>query len=487
VSRRAAALAAAAVVALVGGGTDRASTAPSADTFGSTGRWITYPDGRVFLPHGFNTVVTQAPYANTWFGAADARFLAGLGFTAVRVAILPEALEPEPGRVDAAYVQRFVDQVRLLSGYGISTLVALNQDRYAPECGGDGFPAWAVLERCTPSTPLESEGPWGPFWANAAAADGLGLQDHLFAWWRYLAGRFAGEPGLLGYDLLNEPKAPDDLSLDLLWRSSIDAVRAADAVHVAFVESRDPEHPAAAAPLPPGTGYTGHVYCESTLHVGLAGKMPPPATVAGCISADAATLARQVAFAQREHRALLVGEFGASDELREQTALVDAMAAAFVPWTVYAYSARLDSSGAPPQSLLRDERKAGSLANAKPAKLDLLVVPHPLAVAGTPRSWRFDRSARTVAFAYSTARAGGGSFSGRPQTVVFVPRRVYPTGYAATAAGGRIVSAATAPWLRVVANAGAANVRVRIAPRHGSTTRTPLEVGRCGYDLGRCG
>ena len=163
------------------------------------------------------------------------------------------------------------------------------------------------------------------------------------------------------------------------------------------------------------------------------------------------------------------------------------MAAAFVPWIVYAYSARLDSSGAPPQSLLRDERKAGSLANAKPAKLDALVVPHPLAVAGTPRSWRYDRKARTVAFAYSTARAGRGSFSGRPQTVVFVPPRVYPTGYTAAATGGRIVSAPTAPWLRVVADAGAASVRITIVPRRGSTTRTPLEVDRCGYDLAPCG
>jgi endoglycosylceramidase len=489
VSRRIVSLLAAAAVALAAaaaGDADGVAAAP-AGTFGSTGRWITYPDGRVFVPHGFNTVVTRAPFANTWFGAADARFLAGLGFTAVRVAILPEALEPEPGRLDTAYVQRFVDQARLLARYGISTLVALNQDRYAQECGGDGFPAWAVLERCTPATPLESEGPWRPFWANAAAPDGVGLQEHLLGWWRLIAGRFAGIRGVLGYDLLNEPKAPDDGTLDELWRSAIDAVRAADRAHVTFVESRDPAHPASISKLPSGTGYTGHIYCPATLEPGLAGKTPPQAAIAGCIRANATTLARQVAFATRERRALLVGEFGASDELREQTALVDAMAAAFVPWTVYAYSARLDSSGAPPQSLLRDERKPGSLANAKTKKLDALVVPHPIAVGGTPRSWRYDRRTRRVAFSYSTARVGGGRFSGRPQTTVFVPARVYPTGYTATASGGRIVSKPTAPWLGVVANPGARIVRVTIRPRRRSTTQTPLEVGQCGFDLGRCG
>ena len=209
-SRRIATVVAAAAVALasvVAGGAERVAAAPAA-TFGSTGRWITYPDGRVFVPHGFNTVVTRAPFANTWFGGADARFLAGLGFTAVRVAILPEALEPEPGRLDAAYVQRFVDQVRLLARYGISTLVALNQDRYAQECGGDGFPAWAVLERCAPATLLESEGPWRPFWANAAAPDGVGLQEHLLGWWRAIAGRFAGVPGLLGYEICQRAERP---------------------------------------------------------------------------------------------------------------------------------------------------------------------------------------------------------------------------------------------------------------------------------------
>jgi hypothetical protein len=30
-------------------------------------------------------------------------------------------------------------------------------------------------------------------------------------------------------------------------------------------------------------------------------------------------------------------------------------------------------------------------------------------------------------------------------------------------------------------------VHVTIAPRTGSRTLTPIQVDRCGYDLGRCG
>src|SRR4051812_34926575 len=53
----------------------------TAKTFGASGRWLTYADGRVFLPHGVNTIVTAPPYFNDRLTAADARFLATEGFT----------------------------------------------------------------------------------------------------------------------------------------------------------------------------------------------------------------------------------------------------------------------------------------------------------------------------------------------------------------------------------------------------------------------
>ncbi len=451
----------------------------AAADFGSVGRWIVYPDGRVFLPHGLNLVVTRPPYWASWFGNEDARFLASQGFTALRVNLQPQALEPELGLLDTTYLQRFADRQAQLARYGIATLVALNQDGYAEACGGNGFPSWALLGPC--------ESAWAPFWADAPAADSVGLQEHYGAWWTAIASRFAATRGLLGFDLLNEPQAPDDAAPGALWRETVATVRAADPGRLAFVEPRDPAAPSFGGGLPGGAGLAGHVYCASTLAKGLAGVTPGRAEIDRCIRHDAATLAAQVALARRERLPVLVGEFGASDEPREQSALVDAMGEAFVPWLAYAYTARLDSSGAPPQSLLRNDLLAGSEANAKQAKLDALVVPHPLAVAGTPRSWRFDRRRRTVAFAYSTARVGGGSFAGRPATVVFVPRRVYPHGYAVAVAGGTVVSDPGAPWLRIVARAGARVVHVSLVPGAGTPTRTPIEARHCGYDQGPCG
>jgi endoglycosylceramidase len=475
-----------AVAAIAMQATSRPATAPST-AFGAVGRWITYPDGRVFIPHGLNSVVTAPPYYNDRLSVADARFLANEGFTALRLAVLPEALEPTVGAIDAGYVDRFAEQTALLGRDGIATVLDLNQDRYASICAGDGFPSWAVVGTCADDLALSGVAAWRAFWDNTAAADEVGIQDHYLGWWKVIASRFAGSRSLLGYDLLNEPKVVDDTTLAGLWQRSLGAVRAADKQHVGFIEPRDPAHPGFDQSFAAGTGFTGHVYCAKTLWKELARRLPSRAEIAGCIRDDAVMLGRQLAYATSAGQAYLVGEFGASGELREQRALVDAMGTRFVPWLGYAYNAARDSSGGVSQGILRDESRHGSEANAKQAKLDALVVPYPMAVAGTPRSWRFDRSARTVTFRYSTQRVGGGSFAGAPPTVVFIPQRVYRTGYAVRVTGARVASKPTSPWLKLVADRGAGSVSVTIRPRQGSTTLTPLQVDQCGFDLGHCG
>lgn len=456
-----------------------AAPATPAPAFHAAGRWIVDRQGRVFLPHGVNLIATRPPYYPDLFGADDARLLADEGFTAVRSLFLPAALEPENGAFDAAYLQRFVDQAKLLGRYGIATLSTLNQDDYAEACGGDGFPPWAVLAPC--------DDVWTPFWANAATADGVPVQDHYLAWWGYAMPRLAAAGSLLGFDLLNEPRAPDTGVLGAFWRRNLPALVQQAAGQLVFAEPGPPGSPAYGPVLPRGTGTTSHVYCWTTLRHAFARTRPTAKEVDGCIATDAALVRQQVAFATRNGYPLLIGEFGASDELREQRALVDALGEAFVPWTAYAYTARLDASGTPAQSLLRDDERPASAANAKQAKLDALVVPHPVEVAGTPLRWRYDRATRTATFRYSTALVGGGRAKPGLQTVLFVPARVYPTGYAATADGAAVVSGPASPWLRLVARPGAASVSVVLRPRSGGSTLTPLAAGRCGYDLASCG
>ena len=48
------------------------------------------------------------------------------------------------------------------------------------------------------------------FWASAPASDGVGLQDHYARVWQAVATRFAEEPTVVGFDLMNEPSPGAD-------------------------------------------------------------------------------------------------------------------------------------------------------------------------------------------------------------------------------------------------------------------------------------
>src|SRR4030088_2421106 len=71
-----------------------------------SGRWITDAAGRVVIVHGINMVYKLPPYypAAAGFGDDDAVFLARIGFNAVRVGVIWEAVEPSPGVYDHAYL-----------------------------------------------------------------------------------------------------------------------------------------------------------------------------------------------------------------------------------------------------------------------------------------------------------------------------------------------------------------------------------------------
>src|SRR5206468_7429819 len=123
-----------------------------------------------------------------------------------------------------------------------------------------------------------------------------------------------------------------------------------------------------------------------------------------------------------------------NDVSADNVQIVDRMDRAFTSWTIWAYyTAADDPADCSHQGLLVDDAKPGSEDNAKQAKLDALVVPHPQAIAGTPRSYDFDRVTRTMRLSYEPGRS-------RALTQVFVPARVYPHGYGMAVSGARVVS-----------------------------------------------
>jgi hypothetical protein len=126
--------------------------------------------------------------------------------------------------------------------------------------------------------------------------------------------------------------------------------------------------------------------------------------------------------------------------------------------------------GEPVQSVIRDPRKAPTGDNIRQDKLDVLARPFPRAVAGTPKTFGFDRETRTFELSYSTR-----NFPSCTRTEVVVPRRQYPRGYGVSVTGADVVSRPGASVLRLVARSNVKAVDLRVTP--GGTA--PARSTRC--------
>jgi endoglycosylceramidase len=137
------------------------------------------------------------------------------GFNCIRLGIIWDGAEPEPGKYDEAYLEKIQILVNRAASHGIYVMLDMHQDLYGRQFS-DGAPAWATL---TDSLPHATGVIWSDsylispavqrafdnFWANKPAPDGIGLQDHYAALWKHIARRFAGNPNVVGYDIMNEP------------------------------------------------------------------------------------------------------------------------------------------------------------------------------------------------------------------------------------------------------------------------------------------
>lgn len=176
--------------------------------------------GRQRILHGIN-LVEKGPRGGTepsafrgpWT-AEDLAQLREIGLDSVRLGVLWAALEPAPGEYSAEHLTWLGEQLDLLHAAGLSVILDGHQDLFSQRFG-DGAPAWATLTE----QPFEPTALWSDayltapavhealdaFWADAPAADGVGIRTRLVAMWAMLAERFGGHPAVIGYDVLNEP------------------------------------------------------------------------------------------------------------------------------------------------------------------------------------------------------------------------------------------------------------------------------------------
>lgn len=462
--------------------------AGDAPVFTHAGRWTIDRSGRVVIGTGLNLIVKGAPFRPEHFTATDAAFLANQGFTFARIGFIWEAVEPRPGVYDDAYIQKIAGLDHLLGQYGIHTLVDFHQDSYSSKYGGDGAPAWAAQDDglCVPSIAatcgvVAASHAFQHFWDNDPAPDGVGLMDHYVRAWQHVLPFLKDSSNVIGLDVFNEPTpgidsgcvgfAPcppfEQQTLPAFYDRMATAIHAVDPRHLVVYEPA-PEAANVSTSLPTSVtraaqvGFSYHVYVRDC---GLAPEPLTPTAVAvqraKCGLEDAAAIDAGLDYAVRAGLPVTMGEWGDATNDVDIAQMVDLMAGRFLGWAEWSYYSTI-ASAAP--GLLIDDTKPPSAGNVRQRRLDALVSPHPTEIAGTPRSYAFDRDGRVMTLSYSTAPAGSLRLARNAATRIFVPRRTYPAGYRVRVTGGRILSTAGSSWLVISAARGASSVKVSVRP-----------------------
>lgn len=175
--------------------------------------------------------------------------LARWGMNVVRLLFTWEAYEPSRGTYDDAYLAYYRVAVRAAAARGLWVIVDFHQDafsRAALEGCGEGFPAWAIVPSVTPATPDNGAAcvDWGPRLVSdvdlrttwtAFYADSDGARTGFLAMVGKVAAALVDEPGVIGYDLLNEPGGNEQTEIAPLYEDAARAIRAADPDALLFV------------------------------------------------------------------------------------------------------------------------------------------------------------------------------------------------------------------------------------------------------------
>ena len=182
--------------------------------------------GRVRIFHGCNRVKKGFPWYFENFGpeASNATydFMQSLGITVVRMGFMWSGFNPSPGYFNQTYLGIVQNAVRRLADRGIHTLLDLHQDVMSTKfCLYDGVPLW-VVNKSVPEHPF----PW-PLKGNCSSRGWMinslseaaatayqdlydnknGMLDDLAMFWKTAAAAFQNEPGVIGYEIMNEPFA----------------------------------------------------------------------------------------------------------------------------------------------------------------------------------------------------------------------------------------------------------------------------------------
>ncbi len=137
------------------------------------------------------------------------------GVNCIRLLIIWDGLEPEPGVYNEAYLKEIDKRIKWAEENDIFVVLDMHQDLFSVKYS-DGAPEWATLDEGKPHTKgaIWSDAyllsgavqtSFDNFWLNKPAPDGIGIQDHFAALWKHISKRYANNTTVIGYDILNEP------------------------------------------------------------------------------------------------------------------------------------------------------------------------------------------------------------------------------------------------------------------------------------------
>lgn len=446
----------------------------------SSGRWMVDDQNRVVFLHGVNVVWKSAPYvapnAMNGFSSADADWLKAHGFNAVRLGVLFAGVMPQQGQINQSYLNQVDRIVQLLAARGIYTQLDFHQDLYNEKFKGEGFPSWAVYDYGLPSffnpgfpagyLTWNVETVYHNFWYNT---DNIWMyyQQALIA----VAQKWANQPYLAGYDVINEP-APGyeyvscflahgcqdfDQILENFENTMQAGIRQVDTRHIIWFEPNIlfdfgiPSYLNGSAGAA-NVGLSWHDYCL-TQPIANALGFPAPAS---CQDSESDAIHHALSTSASLNAAVYMSEFGSSDDLSDITRVTQLADENLISWNYWAYKSFNDPTGSgQTESMFNNDQ---NLASVKSAKLAILERTYPQATAGIPQTLSFDPSSGIFLYSFIAQIAQG-------PTVIYVPASHYPNGYNVTVHGATVSSAPGASYLTLQNTAIGALVQVQITPR----------------------
>jgi len=432
------------------------------------GRHFVDDSGRVVILRGVNlSGDAKVPPFLPSAGPRDLDRVAALGMNVIRLVFIWEAYEPHPGQYDENYLASLGNLARQAAARRIYTIVDIHQDgysRHASRGAGAGFPAWAVSRRGTLSCPDNS--PSCADWPVRMAmdptthrsfedffADAGGVRSRFLLMIGRVASAFATTPGVIGYDLLNEPWGDERRDLAPLYEQMAGVIRPRHPAAIVFVEGHLISNCGIATSLP-RPAYSGFAYAPHYYH--------PLVLVlktwsGSCLPIDLAfdRMDRQV---ERWGCPLFVGEFGVPAEarnVREYIATIydrlDLLLASGAQWNL--------TPGWHPQKKDgwngEDFSIVDSVGNLR---RNFCPRPYPRVTAGTPRRFEFHDiegpfGGRALLFTWDNHPERGG-------TEIAIPDGLFRTGTRVESTPGNVV----------VRHDPARRVLVCLAPGNGPIT-----------------